>query len=100
MMTLGKGESSSDEVSNEHPRSEQWLFVISGSGVAIVASRTKKTRSTKERTVRIRTGSLILIEKRERHQIRNTGRRPLKTINFYVPPAYSKDGEVKSRAKR
>lgn len=37
--------------------------------------------------------SLLLVEKGELHQIKNTGRRSLVTINFYVPPAYNPDGE-------
>jgi oxalate decarboxylase/phosphoglucose isomerase-like protein (cupin superfamily) len=37
-------------------------------------------------------GSLILIQRGDRHEIVNTGRSPLKTLNFYVPPAYKFDG--------
>jgi mannose-6-phosphate isomerase-like protein (cupin superfamily) len=44
--------------------------------------------------------SLLLIERDERHQVENTGRRrPLITLNFYVPPAYDGRGEVRLRAK-
>ena len=32
MMVLKPGESSSDEPENEHPQSEQWCFIISGTG--------------------------------------------------------------------
>ena|SRR5688572_30514310 len=71
------------EPDNEHPESEQWLFVVSGSGQARVNSR----------KVAIRDGSLLLIEKGEIHQVKNTGRSPLVTINLYVPPAYTEDGE-------
>jgi mannose-6-phosphate isomerase-like protein (cupin superfamily) len=36
----------------------------------------------------------LLVERGDRHQIRNTGRRrPLKTLNFYMPPAYTEEGE-------
>ena len=34
MMVLKPGQSSSDQPENEHPRAEQWVFVISGSGAA------------------------------------------------------------------
>jgi mannose-6-phosphate isomerase-like protein (cupin superfamily) len=44
------------------------------------------------RRVKIADNSLLLIEKRELHQIRNTGRRHLRTINFYAPPAYDDKG--------
>jgi len=85
MMVLQPGQSSG-EPQNEHPRSEQWLFVISGSGTALV----------NKRRLSIRANSLLLIEKGEIHQITNSGRRPLVTINFYAPPAYNKDGELKA----
>ena len=90
MMTLAPGKSSSDKPVDEHPKAEQWLFVVSGSGVAIG----KGTR------VAIREGSLLLIQKNEPHQIKNTGRKSLVTINFYAPPAYTGDGEVKDTVKR
>ncbi len=84
-MTLRPGGVSDSEPSNEHPRSEQWLFVVSGAGEAILGKRGQLRR------VALRTNSLLLIEKGELHQIKNTGRRSLVTINFYVPPAYNGD---------
>jgi mannose-6-phosphate isomerase-like protein (cupin superfamily) len=90
MMTLRQGQSSSDEPENEHPKCEQWLFVISGSGQAIV----NKSR------IRLAPGSLLLIEKNEAHRIKQTGTKALITLNFYVPPAYTQDGDVKPTAKR
>jgi mannose-6-phosphate isomerase-like protein (cupin superfamily) len=83
MMTLRPGQSSSDHPENEHPRSEQWLFVISGTGTARVAGRSTKLRA----------GELLLIEKGEPHQITASGRARMVTLNFYVPPAYTADGE-------
>lgn len=82
MMILQPGSASSDEPENEHPRSEQWLFVIGGTGRARVGRR----------TVALKPNALLLIEKGEGHQIINTGRKPLRTINFYSPPAYRKNG--------
>jgi mannose-6-phosphate isomerase-like protein (cupin superfamily) len=38
-------------------------------------------------------GSLLLIERGESHEIRCTGDEPLRTINFYSPPAYDDQGE-------
>ena len=67
---------------NKHRGADQWLYVLSGTGVATVARR----------KVRLRTGSLLLIERGSTHEIRNTGRTALKTLNFYVPPAYTKAG--------
>jgi oxalate decarboxylase/phosphoglucose isomerase-like protein (cupin superfamily) len=36
----------------------------------------------------------------QRHEIRNTGRAPLRTLNFYSPPAYRRDGNSLSRGKK
>ena|SRR5689334_2385717 len=90
MMVLKPGQSSSDEVENEHPRAEQWMFVVSGSGRATVGRR----------SVKVAEGSLLLIEKGEAHRITNTGRREMVTVNFYAPPAYSGGGEVRPSVKR
>ena len=90
LMVLPPGGTSDDEPSNEHPRSEQWLFVISGAGEARIGKR----RGTMRR-VKLGPNSLLVIEKRELHQIENTGRRRLMTVNFYIPPAYNRRGEPK-----
>ena len=87
MMTLRPGQSTGAP-QNEHPHSEQWLFVISGTGKARVGKR----------QIALRENSLLLIEKRESHQIVNIGRRALITLNLYAPPAYTKDGSVKADA--
>jgi mannose-6-phosphate isomerase-like protein (cupin superfamily) len=89
VMVLQPGKSTG-EPQNEHPRSEQWLFVVSGGGKALVNGR----------RVAIREESLLLIEKGEIHQVTNTGRRPLVTLNFYAPPAYTKDGSPKRQIRR
>jgi mannose-6-phosphate isomerase-like protein (cupin superfamily) len=89
MMTLRPGQSTSDEPENEHPRCEQWLFVLSGAGRAVVGKR----------RVALKPNSLLLIEKGEAHQITNTGRTPLVTLNFYAPPAYTKSGDLKLLAR-
>lgn len=68
---------------NRHRGADQWLFVISGRGAAIVNGR----RHALQR------GSLVLIERGDRHEIRNTGSTALKTLNIYVPPAYNSDGD-------
>ena len=90
MMTLRPGATSDDNPSNEHPSSEQWIYVVSGFGEAIVG----KKRASLRRTA-VREGSLLLIEKGELHQIKNVGRKLLKTMNVYVPPAYDSTGNPK-----
>jgi mannose-6-phosphate isomerase-like protein (cupin superfamily) len=82
-MTLAPGETSSESSANEHAWAEQWLYVISGRGTARVGRR----------TIALQPGSLLLIEKREPHQICASARSRLVTVNVYVPPAYDKSGE-------
>ena len=41
----------------------------------------------------LQAGSLLVIEHGEAHEIRCTGEEPLRTVNFYSPPAYDGDGE-------
>jgi mannose-6-phosphate isomerase-like protein (cupin superfamily) len=74
---------------NSHRGSDQWLYVSSGSGSAIVAGKRQ----------RLKAGTLLLIERGETHEIRNTGRTPLKTLNFYVPPAYTPSGDPLRRGQ-
>jgi mannose-6-phosphate isomerase-like protein (cupin superfamily) len=74
---------------NRHRGSDQWLYVVSGTGVAVV----NKNRYP------LRTGTLLLIEHGDTHEIRNTGEEPLRTLNFYVPPAYTEDGEPLPRGR-
>ncbi|MBX0304349.1 cupin domain-containing protein [Haloarcula salinisoli] len=61
---------------NYHPDSDQWLFVVSGTGVATVDGDEQ----------RIEAGDLLRIEAGERHGIANDGEEPLETVNFYTPP--------------
>jgi mannose-6-phosphate isomerase-like protein (cupin superfamily) len=63
---------------NVHAKEDQWLYVVSGTGRAIVEGR----------EVKLAAGSLLLIEAAETHEIINTGRTRLVTINVYAPPAY------------
>jgi mannose-6-phosphate isomerase-like protein (cupin superfamily) len=95
LMTLRPGGTSDDEPSNEHSGSEQWLFVISGSGEAKIGKRRGQLRR-----VKLETGSLLIIERGELHQIINTGKRSLRSINFYAPPAYNEEGEPVGTLRR
>lgn len=89
MMTLAPGKSTQESSSNEHAWAEQWLYVVAGTGSARVGKR----------TVALKAGSLLFIEKREPHKITNTGRKQLVTFNVYSPPGYGSDGEpLKRRA--
>lgn len=69
---------------NRHRGADQWLYVLSGKGLAVVEGTEQPLKA----------GSLLVIEQGERHEIRNTGRTPLKTLNFYSPQAYDLDAET------
>jgi mannose-6-phosphate isomerase-like protein (cupin superfamily) len=74
---------------NRHRGADQWLFVVSGTGSGRVNGK----------RYALKVGSLLLIERKDRHEIKCTGRKALRTLNFYLPPAYSKDGEELPPAK-
>jgi mannose-6-phosphate isomerase-like protein (cupin superfamily) len=74
---------------NNHRGLDQWLFVVSGKGVARIGT-------TK---VVLAASTLVLIERGENHEIRNTGTTELVTLNFYVPPGYTKAGDELVSAK-
>src|SRR5437588_9520349 len=63
----GDGEGGPD---NRHRGADQWLFVVSGTGLAILGGRRHL----------IRARSVVLIERGTTHEIRNTGRTPLVTL--------------------
>jgi mannose-6-phosphate isomerase-like protein (cupin superfamily) len=75
---------------NRHRGSDQWLYVLSGSGLALIGGRRQ----------RLRAGTLLLIERGTTHEIRNSGRTALKTLNFYVPPAYTSKGDPLPRGRK
>ena len=83
-MVIAPGDSEGG-ADNRHRGADQWLFVLSGSGVARVEGR----------RVPLKAGTLLVIEKGERHEVRNTGRTLLKTLNFYYPPAFDAEGDPK-----
>jgi mannose-6-phosphate isomerase-like protein (cupin superfamily) len=80
-MTLEPG-SREGGADNRHRGADQWLYVVAGTGIAIVAGE----------RIALKAGTLVLIGRCETHEIRNTGRTPLRTLNIYVPPAYTPAG--------
>ena len=74
---------------NRHRGADQWLFVLEGRGTATVNGR----RFT------LSPGTLLLVERGDAHAVRNTGRRLLKTLNLYVPTAYTPGGEERRAAR-
>jgi mannose-6-phosphate isomerase-like protein (cupin superfamily) len=87
-MTLAAGDSEGGP-DNRHRGADQWLFVVAGTGEAVVNG----TR------LPLKAGTLLLIERGDVHEIRNTGRGPLRTFNVYVPPAYTMAGEELPRGR-
>ena len=74
---------------NRHRGADQWLFVLSGTGTATVNGK----------RYLLRAGSLVLIERGDTHEVRNSGRTPLRTLNVYVPPAYTASGDPLPRGR-
>ena len=68
---------------NRHRGADQWLYVVSGTGTAHI----------NKRRYALKAGTLLLIERGDEHEILNSGRALLKTLNFYVPPAYDRKGD-------
>jgi mannose-6-phosphate isomerase-like protein (cupin superfamily) len=75
---------------NRHRGADQWLFVVSGRGCARVNGR----------RYALSAGSLLLIERADQHEITAMGRAPLRTLNVYVPRAYTRSGDELPAAKR
>jgi mannose-6-phosphate isomerase-like protein (cupin superfamily) len=75
---------------NAHGGADQWLFVLAGTGVGILPGRTYSLKAK----------PLLLIERGVKHEIRNTGRTPLRTLNIYVPPAYKRGGDELPRGRK
>jgi mannose-6-phosphate isomerase-like protein (cupin superfamily) len=61
---------------------DQWLYVVAGKGIARISGH----------SYLLSAGVLLLIERCNKHEVKSTGRGPLRTLNFYSPPAYRKDG--------
>jgi mannose-6-phosphate isomerase-like protein (cupin superfamily) len=88
-MVLPPGESEGD-AGNRHKGADQWLYVVAGTGAGLINGKRHALKA----------GSLLLIEHGDRHEIRNTGRDLLRTLNIYVPPAYTKGGNPLPRGRR
>lgn len=88
-MVIAPGDAEGD-AHNRHRGADQWLYVLSGTGVATV----------NRRRYSLRAGTLLLIERGDEHEVRNSGRTPLRTLNVYVPPAYDAEGGELPAGKR
>src|SRR5687767_5460723 len=68
VLAPGDAEGSGD---NRHRGADQWLYVVAGTGAATV----------NKKRYALRAGALLLIERGDEHQIMNTGRGMLRTLN-------------------
>jgi len=69
---------------NRHKGADQWLYVVEGNGRATVNGK----------VYRLGPDVLLLIEQGDVHEVANDSDAPLKTLNFYAPPAYAEDEEA------
>ena len=76
-MTLDPGESTGGP-DHRHGDSDQWVFVVSGDGTAVVEGGEHELSQ----------GTLLLIEAGEAHELRSGSEEPLVTLNVYAPPEY------------
>lgn len=88
-MVLAPGDTEGDK-NNYHRGADQWLYVLSGAGVATVNGK----------RVGLSESTLLLIEQGDKHEICNTGRALLRTLNFYAPPAFKKNGDPLPRGRK
>lgn len=63
---------------NRHPESDQWLYVVSGRGIAVVEGSEHG----------LKPGSLLLVEAGEAHEIKGDEDLPLETFSIYAPRVY------------
>lgn len=82
-MILKPNEDSGD-YGNEHPQSEQILYVVKGKLVAEISGKTRTLKS----------GEAVIVPRRAKHRFFNTSKRQVVTFNVYAPPAYDEDEEA------
>jgi mannose-6-phosphate isomerase-like protein (cupin superfamily) len=70
-MVLDRGETEGGP-ETRHRGSDQWMYGLEGTGLAIVNGRRRKLTPR----------TMVLIERGDTHEICNTGRGPLRTIDF------------------
>jgi mannose-6-phosphate isomerase-like protein (cupin superfamily) len=87
-MTLASNETEGGP-ENRHYCADQWHYVVSGKGVALIGGQ----------RIELREDTLVLIRRGDTHEIRNTSESALRTLNVYVPPAYSTEGNKLAAAR-
>jgi mannose-6-phosphate isomerase-like protein (cupin superfamily) len=77
VMTLAPGEESGPK-QNEHPQSEQVLYLVEGELEAEIG----------DRRLTMRAGDSVIVGTQTPHRFSNRSDRPALTFNVYAPPAY------------
>ena len=77
VMTLEPGQESGPK-QNEHPQSEQVLYLVEGELEAEIG----------ERRMTLRAGDSVIVGIETPHRFSNRSNRPAVTFNVYAPPAY------------
>src|SRR5581483_2675733 len=77
VMYLAPGEESGPK-ENEHPQSEQVLYVVQGEVEAEIGHR----------QLRLRAGDSVIVTRETPHRFSNRSDAPALTFNVYAPPAY------------
>jgi mannose-6-phosphate isomerase-like protein (cupin superfamily) len=77
VMSIGPGEATGAK-ENEHPQSEQVLYVVEGELLAEIG----------ERTFIMRAGDSTIVRRNVPHRFTNRTNRCALTFNVYAPPAY------------
>jgi mannose-6-phosphate isomerase-like protein (cupin superfamily) len=78
VMDLEPGGGESGEKTNEHPQSEQVLFVVEGEVEAEIGDERRTLRA----------GDSVVVPRGVAHRFANRGSRTARTFNVYSPPAY------------
>ena len=80
VMVIDAGDTTGS-IDNMHLSSDQWLYVLSGSGKALIEGL----------DIELKPGILLLIEAGEVHEIFASEKENLLTLNIYAPPEYPLD---------
>ena len=84
LMSIPPGE----EIGSErHKKTTQFIRVDSGKGRAVINNRTH----------RLSDGYALIIPPKQKHNIINTGRKPLKIYTIYSPPEHPKNKKEKRK---
>ena len=65
----------------------------------VVCRRRQSNRDCQRQVSFAQTGFALVHRGGSTHEIRNAGKTLLKTLNIYVPPAYTSDGEELPRGR-